>query len=376
MGNCSQTLEHRGTVNFVGPVNFYNEETTFHNDVTFEGDIILPDDGTGEAKILQWAKATANWTNVAGTGKKSYVNCTKVDGSGSAVSGGGTIQVYLPRTAQQDPNVRADDIVGYIMDLDGDAVCVTGYLDDKIGTVKQWALAIAAIPPGWRLMDGTQGGSGLNAGGRVLAGYLESSTDYGSVGAIGGLDNHTHPPHEASDINSHIGYQTLPSDTLTTTTELVFISIGPVTFDTLCALAGVQMPSGPVPVALGAGMVIQPNPHFHTPGTTLSYQPGSGTIQVVTPADGADLAIPPQTVMLDLSGIQLEEGICTCAEVTTGHCHALPYHNHDATAVPHHHSIAPHLHNLPEMDHDGILIHEAADHRDRWLTLAWIERID
>lgn len=377
-GKCTDDLSHWGLVDFHNQVDFH-DNVTFHQDVTFEGDIILPDDGTGDAKVLQWGKATAKWTNVAGTGKKSYVTCTKVDGDGNAIAGegGGTITVYLPRTANRDPNVRTDDLITYAMDLAGDAVCTSDYLDDKIGTVKHWIGLIADIPPGWDLMDGTQGGSGKDARGRVPVCYREGDPDYGTIGGVGGTDFHNHPPHDGSLINPHIDYETGETE-LQTDTALVLIAVEPVTFDTLCALAGVNMPESYVPVTIGAGWCIPDHTHE---GEEIKWDPASpNTINVVTPSDGTapvDLCIPPgSTGWVHLGAIDLEEGLCTCAEHTQGHCHGLPFHSHSAYSPPHSHHIAPHLHSLPRMDHRGILPHEAADHRDKWITTCFIERID
>lgn len=121
---------------------------------------------------VSWAKATANWTNASGN--NSYVDCNKATDRAGTL-GTGTVRVYLPRAGGKDPNVRSGETIAYFLDPNGVAVAAGSYLDDKIGSVRMWAGASGSVPGGWAIMNGSQGGSGLNANGRFLEGITSGS---------------------------------------------------------------------------------------------------------------------------------------------------------------------------------------------------------
>jgi microcystin-dependent protein len=54
------------------------------------------------------------------------------------------------------------------------------------GLISMWSGAISNIPTGWLLCDGTNGTPNLK--GKFIVGYDSSSTDYNSVGKIGGAE--------------------------------------------------------------------------------------------------------------------------------------------------------------------------------------------
>jgi len=112
------------------------------------------------------------------------------DVDGINVDTGVTKTIYLPQVAEMDPNVVTGDVIAARLGQDGKFVCVSDYLDDKIGTVKMWSGSVAAIPPGWEVMDGSANsavahGSGISLIDRFVRGSL-------SAGEQGGNKEHWH----------------------------------------------------------------------------------------------------------------------------------------------------------------------------------------
>lgn len=147
------------------------------------------------------AIAVENWTADA----PPYVNCKLVPNFGSVIGDaiGAEFEVLLPRTMTGDPNVNEEAILGFAYASSGEAVCVTDYMDDAIGTVKQW-LIDGTPPAGWAIMDGTanasgNGGSGIDARKRFLR--AASPTDL-TVGETGGEESAENPDY---DHNHHMG---------------------------------------------------------------------------------------------------------------------------------------------------------------------------
>lgn len=187
IANCQAPLEHRGPVRFTG-------------DVIFDGDTIFNNHTNilGGSEVL-WGQALAKWTDDGVNGHNSYVDCNRVDNR-AGTGGSGTVRVYLPRTRPGDPNVRSGAIVGYVLDANGDAVAVTAYMDDKIGTIKHWIGSKSDIPAGWLLCDGTNGT--VDMGGRVAFGWKEGGdedNEFDTIGDTGGAKKHSHEEHVLYD---------------------------------------------------------------------------------------------------------------------------------------------------------------------------------
>jgi len=150
---------------------------------------------TGDSPI-KWAIATADWVNVEpGTEHNAcYVPCNPCDDrKGTNPDTGTNFNVYLPRTGDQDPNVRGPspgpaDVIGYIINGEGDRICVTDYLDDKIGTIKMWNVGDddgpTGIPRGWEELTYLRG--------RFPAGHFQGDDDFGTKGGTGGDKSHSH----------------------------------------------------------------------------------------------------------------------------------------------------------------------------------------
>jgi len=155
---------------------------------------------------VRWAKASADWTSAAGNG--SYVACHPCDDrDGTNEDTDTSFDVYLPRTAGRDPNVRDDEVIGYAVDPNGARVCVTDYLDDKIGTIKWWSGAVGNIPPGWALCDGASGTVDLS-GRFIMCLDADGEADENEIGDAGGFRTHgatenNHDDHAAHTLNDH-----------------------------------------------------------------------------------------------------------------------------------------------------------------------------
>jgi hypothetical protein len=138
---------------------------------------------------VYWARATQNWTNVSGNG--SFVACeTVADRDGAPLANPRSVTVYLPRHGFGDPNVRTNDVIGYQVDDQGEAICVTDYMDDKIGTIKMWSGDPQQVGRGWRIY--------ATATGRFPVGVVTDDPDIPAVapGATGGLKKHKHKYRE------------------------------------------------------------------------------------------------------------------------------------------------------------------------------------
>lgn len=149
---------------------------------------------------ILWAKATAKWTNAAGNASTVACNmCTNK--TGTLVAGPVPITVYLPRPdggpkKAIDPNVQTGDVIGYVLDDDGDAVCITDVSDDAIGTVKWWNDVAGNIPRGWRELSGAAGKF------IVAVGPGDAYYDPSTLGAAGGASSHTHASHSYTPAGS------------------------------------------------------------------------------------------------------------------------------------------------------------------------------
>lgn len=156
---------------------------------------------TGTTNCM-WGVAQANWVDNGAS--CDHVIVKKADNCAGDNPTGSNVTVLLPKSAEQDPNVISGDVIGYKTADGSENVCVSDYLDSKIGAVKMWALTSGAIPPGWATMDGSanSGGSGIDLSGKFVRGSSGSGT-------VSGDDQHSHSidvfvsPHEASSM-SHV----------------------------------------------------------------------------------------------------------------------------------------------------------------------------
>ena len=169
----------------------FNDATTQY--VVF--DMKITSDG------IRYGKATKNWIGSGSTAPYVYVNPCSYDGSG--IDSGSTLRIELLRTGLPasnnhigDPNVTSGDILAFAEVNSTQGVCVSNYMDDKIGTVKMWLEGTGYIPKGWALMDGidnaTPNGSGYDLTGKFVVGVDSANSDWNTVASVGGSTSHTH----------------------------------------------------------------------------------------------------------------------------------------------------------------------------------------
>jgi len=161
--------------------------------------------GTGTSTTTKWAVATANWTDNGSSCDHVTANpCTDCEGAGAA---GPAITILFPKEPNQDPNVETGNVIAYAETSDSKFVALGGQ-DDKIGTVKLWALASGSIPQGWQPMDGTSNatvGSGINMNSGAADGGGQFVRGSSTAGTTGGSYEHTHAiivavePHVVGD---------------------------------------------------------------------------------------------------------------------------------------------------------------------------------
>jgi hypothetical protein len=147
------------------------------------------------------AKAYDNWTENGSYPQSPYVMAHPYDSANDEVYDGGTpgwpdfnILISLPRNGSgRDPNIRTGNRLQYgIVASSGPGttldryryLCVSPYLDDKIGTVKMYTGNIANVPQGWREKTAMRD--------TFPVGVLASTGIATTVGAGGGSKTHTH----------------------------------------------------------------------------------------------------------------------------------------------------------------------------------------
>ncbi len=144
---------------------------------------------------VRWAKAQSDWEENAGDPRVLCKSCNR-DGTGVS---GTSFYVYLPRSTSGDPAIFQDAVLAYSEDPDGVKVCVSDYMDDKIGTIKLWRGELGAIPEGWRLCDGAS--DAFDLAGRFPLGVDEGGqSDESAIGQTGdhrwhGQTENNHPAH-------------------------------------------------------------------------------------------------------------------------------------------------------------------------------------
>lgn len=126
---------------------------------------------------LSYCEAQSDWEENGGDPRVKVKACDKRT---APTSEGDEFWLYLPRVGGLDPNVHYGDVLGYMLDQNGDAVAVTDYLDDKVGTIKAWNLPTADIPAGWEELT--------DAGGRSIYGWVNGDPTFGTIGAKTGID--------------------------------------------------------------------------------------------------------------------------------------------------------------------------------------------
>lgn len=209
-------------------------------------------------QTIRLAYATANWVQPGlpgGMSDEPYVVCQDCDdwaGTGAAAP---AFNILLPRPAQSqvqnmwDPAIFQGDVIGYMLDQNGERVCVTPYLAEPVGSFRFYVNNIAApwAPPLNYLECGAPGtivaqamypllyyriaatfntgGEGAGnfrlpeCGGRSVIGRVPVVNP---VGQLGGFAN-----HGAAAANNHDDHATIDVDrNLDATTQIVLMPSG------------------------------------------------------------------------------------------------------------------------------------------------------
>lgn len=151
-----------------------------------------------------WFRTQEAWRKNSGDARVNARRITGTPGRTSTSTDETDVWIYLPRTRPADPNVVASTNILCGQDSDNAWTCLSDYLDDKIGTVKMWVGAKAAIPSGWRLMDGVEnaignGGTGFSFTASANR-FPRATTEQEDVGLAGGESQVTVEAHEAVDV--------------------------------------------------------------------------------------------------------------------------------------------------------------------------------
>jgi hypothetical protein len=184
-GDCSAPLRHNANVTIRGKLTINNCQA---NALWIPcGEVVMSGETIGNEQTPQWAKAVSLWVEEGGG--KAYVDCVLSNRAGST-SGAG-VRVYLLRSSGSTPNVRPGDVIQFLLDATGNAVCISDVNDDPIGTVKAWNYAPgdAPLPGGWRVVDDLVG--------RTPIGFLNGNEVLGTLGAVGGTTQEG--THDLSD---------------------------------------------------------------------------------------------------------------------------------------------------------------------------------
>jgi hypothetical protein len=133
--------------------------------------------GVDPSKV-RYGVCTTAWIKASGN-DPAYVMVKEVADRQQTSGTGDTLQVWLlgtktsgsPGTSFGDPNLEAGNMIAFVKATDGEFVCVSDYMDDKIGTVKM-SIDVPGGPKnvvasqGWEIMDGVSNsskGSGYDA---------------------------------------------------------------------------------------------------------------------------------------------------------------------------------------------------------------------
>jgi hypothetical protein len=384
LGNCIAPLEHRGpiTISTDFPNALYNVGDTANDDypaasftsrgggsldpntnqvkggfahrfdgpVFFGGPIFGP--GAGGIKL---AKAQTNW-------KKSLPGISLVPvketlSLGGIQEVGPVFDLYLPHANQGDPNVIAGNVLAYGLH-NGVAVCLSPYMDDKIGTVKLWALEAAKVPAGWKIMDGTSNasvGSGFDMEGRFAKGADGDAAAGGDhdLGATGGSTSYTPEISGSGTIGGTVNTST-ETDTFTTSSS---------TYPDTPAVGSPNY-GGAVSVDTTISWTATPietDASSNWTGTLKTDNTSNvnwlDTLQTVTTT-----GVPSSTVNVDTGGTSV---------ATSDHSHEIPLtsllHHHDisAAALGHQHAI-----QTTELAHTHTIAESSLDHSHTISNLA------
>ena len=158
--------------------------------------------GRQPASVIRLGKASANWFRDVENDVDHTVTvhpCKNLAGEGEDAETTLTVHLRVPPGCH--PNVRDDQVIGYVRLAGGELLCVSDVADAGIGTIRLFA-NVNPPPAGWAVCDGTNGtmdysdsflvgadGEWDEAGGYLHHGGAENNhADHPIDGAEDGLD--------------------------------------------------------------------------------------------------------------------------------------------------------------------------------------------
>lgn len=207
LGNCQQVLNHRGEINLGwspgelegGHANPVMNIGGGYSVVFAEGSNLVLAPGVAIKGVMQWAVVQAGNANADAAVSVAFSVKTADPLTGIGV--GAAFNVNTPIKTDVYTALFEDDIVSYDTLADGQHVVTSKWAGAPFGATMQWVRPIAAIPKGWRLLDGD---GTYDARGRVLMGYnAGSSGDDDTIGEHGGSVSHTHTAHADHAAHTH-----------------------------------------------------------------------------------------------------------------------------------------------------------------------------
>ena len=293
--------------------------------------------------VVRIATATANWVNAVHPAIPTVAATDDEDGTVLS------IRLYRPGPSV-DPNVRSGYQLGYMLDVNGNAVGMTGYLDDKIGMVKLWTGAVIDIPAGWQLADGTNGTPNLQD--RFIVG---AGNTY-AVDATGGAAAHVHPISGAT-ANTALAISVTVDNSSILTTDGTAVTINNATLSTN---SGGTLTTNKATASLTLGSSGVLTTTFEVTGITINNA-ASGIVladhTLTTDFAGTEVTAVlngPTTLSHSLITDSHTHAI-TEPNTGTGHQHSIDTHTHTLTepnaGLGHEHTIASHVHTIPDHNH-------------------------
>ncbi len=144
--------------------------------------------GKGQHYADEHAEVAWKETEVAGIAEVKIKFCGEDGGDVT----GDAFSVYCYHPTSEDPNIRVGMVVPYTVSKTGRLVTLDDFGDDKIGTIKMWAIHTYGtpdeVPDGWHVCDGT---GTINMDGKLVVAHdtTETLPDYDNdVGSGGDLD--------------------------------------------------------------------------------------------------------------------------------------------------------------------------------------------
>ncbi len=195
------------------------------NEEDNQWETIAPD---GNKQAAQWAVAQIDWEDMGVNHPR--VKCKDSDSDGNTT--GNDFYVLLPRSTDQDPAIYAGNILVYEVTDDGKKVCVSDYMNGKVGDIREIS-SVAKIPEGWGEIDAfahrvTIGRDANGEDNEKQVGDQGGFRWHGKTDEDGESNNHAHHTFETKDSVDDVDGQAVagPLGEVATTSDAATFSLG------------------------------------------------------------------------------------------------------------------------------------------------------